>query len=100
MALSLIEFRPMQKNTLRGFCTIRYGSLKIKDISLHVSNGKRWASLPSKPIIAPDGTIKRDDAGKIRYVPILEWESREASDRFTEEVLAAVTREHPHAIDA
>lgn len=97
MPLALLEWKPMNRNSLRGFATIRYGSLKIRDVSVHNSSGKRWANMPSKPMMGADGNAQKDTNGKIKYVPILEWESRDASDRFSEEVLAAVERENPGA---
>jgi hypothetical protein len=99
MPLSLLSWKQLQKNSLRGFASVRYGSLKISDISVHNANGKRWANLPAKPMIGQDGKPQRDDRGKIKYVPLLEWESREASDKFSEEVIAAVEREYPRSTD-
>jgi hypothetical protein len=96
MQASLLEWRSMPRNSLRGFATVRLGkSLKIKDIPVHCSHGKRWASLPSKPMIGSDGTAQRDERGKIKYVPILEWTNREAQDEFSNAVLEAIEREFP-----
>ena len=49
-SMQLREFRPLNKNSLRGFATIELpNGLTIRDVSLHTSNGKSWASLPAKP---------------------------------------------------
>jgi hypothetical protein len=93
--LSLLEWKPLARNSLRGFATVRLGrALKISDISVHNSNGKRWASLPSKPQISGD-SVQKDANGKIRYVPILQWLDREAADRFSNAVIEAVEALHP-----
>ncbi len=97
MPIALIEWKPMRKNTLRGFATVRYGSLTIRDVTVHNSNGKTWAGMPSKPMIGSDNTAKTDERGKIKYVSMLEWSSGAAADRFSEEVVAAVETQYPDA---
>ena len=98
MPLTLLAWKPLNKNTLRGFATVRLGkALSIKDITLHASHGKRWASLPSKPMMDAGGNVKKNDQGKVQYVPILEWLDRETADKFSEGVIEAVEREHPGA---
>ena len=96
MPVSLVEWKKLPRNSLRGFASVRLGaSLIIKDITVHSSGGKRWAGLPGKPLIQADGTAKRGPNGKPVYVPMLEWVSKEAADRFSEAVISAVEREHP-----
>jgi len=100
MQISLTDWRAMRRNSLRGFASVRIGGLLVRDISVHNSHGKRWASLPSKPLINGEGVAKRTDAGKIQYVPILEWSRRELSDEFSEAVIEALEREHPGSTSA
>ena len=91
----------MQRNSLRGFARVRLGkTLIISDVAVHCSHGKRWAQLPSKPQLDRDGNPKRNEAGKIAYVPILEWTDRDAADRFSEAVIGAVERENPGATES
>ena len=98
MPVALIEWRSVQKNSLRGFAVIRVGkSLTIKDLTVHRSNGRVWVGMPSKPLLDPSGSAKRDDAGKIKYLPILEWSDRATADRFSESVIAAIEAQHPGA---
>jgi hypothetical protein len=93
--LRLLEWRPMVRNTLRGFASVELPSgLTIADISVHVSHGKRWASLPARPQITSDGTVRRGDDGKIAYSPVLKWRSRELQDGFSAAVVRAVEAEH------
>lgn len=96
MPVSLLEWRSLKKNSLRGFATVRIGkALKVSDISVHCSNGKRWASLPSKPQINKDGVVLREDSGKIKYTPCVSWMDKESSERFSEAVIAAIEAQHP-----
>ena len=96
MPVALLEWKKVEKNSLRGFAKVRLGkALIVRDVMVHCANGKRWASLPSKPIVQADGTAKRGDNGKIQYVPILEWGDRETSDNFSEGVIAAIEAQYP-----
>jgi hypothetical protein len=99
MPVTVIGWKPLVRNTLRGFATIKLGAaLKISDVTVHRhESGKAWASFPSKPIINADGTIKKGDNGKAIYQPILEWDSKASADRFSEAVLAAIEEAHPGA---
>lgn len=97
MPVSLLTWKPIARNTLRGFADVRIGkSLIIREVSLHTANGKRWASLPSKPMMK-DGRALIDDKGKVKYSPIMEWADNDARNSFSEGVVEAIEREHPGA---
>lgn len=100
MPCVLLDWKPMRRNSLLGFANVQLGALKIKDVAVNTSNGRTWANLPSKPMIDRDGNVTRDENGKIRYLPLLEWSSRESSDRFSEAVIAAVEEKNPGATQA
>ena len=65
MQVSLTDWRPLRRNSLLGFASIRVGALLIKDVTLHSNKGKRWAGLPAKPRINAGGEIMKDERGKI-----------------------------------
>lgn len=96
MPVVILDWRPMTKGALLGFVKIKLGALEITDVTVMSSNGKKWAGMPAKPQIDKDGTVKRD-GGKIVYTKILSWDSKGASDRFSESVIAALEQEHPGA---
>jgi hypothetical protein len=99
MPVALLEWKPITKGAMCGFARVRLGrALVIHDIPVLCSNGRAWATLPGKPIIRADGTVVRDDKGKTRYAPILEWADRVAADRFGAAVLNAIRAEHPNAL--
>jgi hypothetical protein len=54
-----------------------------------------WATLPGKPQVDKHGQPKRDANGKLACVAMLDWESRELRDRFSEEVVELVRARHP-----
>lgn len=96
MPVSLLSWKPLRKNTLLGFASVRLGrSFAIEDVSVHHSNGKFWASLPSKPLIDSSGVAKKNDQGKVQYAPVVKWLDRESADRFSQGVIAAIEAEHP-----
>jgi hypothetical protein len=43
------------------------------------------------------GAVLRDDAGKIRYQPILQWADRKTTSRFSGAVVEAVLARDPGA---
>ena len=95
------KFSPLERNTLRRFAEINITDLgmTMRDVAIHTQNGSTWASPPSKPQIK-DGAVVTDNAGKIRYTPIIEFGSREARDNFSAAVIAAVraTADGKHAL--
>ncbi|MGI9073938.1 MAG: hypothetical protein ACR2JB_22075 [Bryobacteraceae bacterium] len=77
------EWKPLEKNTLRGFFKISMPSgLVIKDCMLHESNGSRWISLPGKSYSKPDGS--KD------FVNIIDFASKTARNKFQTAALTAV----------
>lgn len=99
-SLTLVSWRPLRQNTLRGFASVRLrNGLAIHDVVVHTSHARSWASLPSKPMLDRSGTALRDsETGKLRYAPILEWPDRATANRFSDAVVALVEQEHPDAV--
>lgn len=100
MPVVILDWRPMKRNSLLGFVKLQLGALKITDVTVNTSNGRLWAGLPSKPMIDRDGNAMRNEQGKIRYVPILEWENKGTGDRFSDSVVSALEVAHPGATAA
>jgi len=95
MPVALLSWKSVAKGSLLGFARVRLGrSLVINDVPVLQTNGKFWASMPGKPLVDRDGQPLRDAKGKQRYVPVLEWEDRDAQSRFSDAVVEAITREH------
>lgn len=99
-SLQLVAWTAVERNTLRGFASVKLrNGLTINDVSVHTTNGKSWASLPSKPMLDRNGMAVRDAAnGKIRYLPVLAWPNKPTADRFSIAVVAAVEAAHPDAV--
>ena len=102
LTVDVIEFHPLHRNTLRGFCTVYIGEmhLTIHDIGVHQhASGARWVALPAKPLLESDGTARRDDRGKIAYCPVIEFADRETRDAFAARVIAALLEFAPDAFN-
>jgi hypothetical protein len=101
LPVTLLDFKLIRRNTLVGFARVRLGrSLIISDITVHIRYGRRWAAMPAKPQISRDGTVLRDDGGKIKYAKVLEWSDRDTADVFSDAVVAAIEAQHPEAFAA
>ena len=98
--ITCTEWRPLVKNTLRGFAQIEIWELRLKihDVAVHTKDGRRWAQLPAKPQIR-DGTLVTGDDGRPVYHPTMSFESRAVADAFSAAVVKAVLEHAPRAFE-
>ena len=87
--LRLLLSESYMRNTLRGFISIRIveHDLQIFDCTLHEQDGKRWIGLPGRVQLDRENKAILDDTGKPKYVSVLKFASRLASDAFQAAVL-------------
>jgi hypothetical protein len=99
MIVTCEDWKPFQRNTLQGFCTIRIEDIQllVKDVAIHTKNGQTWAQLPSKPQVK-DGCLVKDNSGKTQYWSTMEFVGREARDAFSQAVIRAINAFSPGAI--
>ena len=72
----LISWRPLHRNTLRGFASVRFPSgLEIYQIPVHVSGGHAWASPPGRASVDTNGSAIRDPRGKVKFQPVIGFAS-------------------------
>jgi hypothetical protein len=84
------SFHRLNRNTLKGFADITAAELQLTiNVALHQKGGSRWVALPSKPMLKGDTVIK-DETGKIKYIPVLQFASREVGDAFSAAAIRAV----------
>jgi hypothetical protein len=102
-AATIRSWRPFRNpaGTILGFLSIELPSgLVINDAKLMVGTaGKHWIALPAIKQIGKDGEPRVDDNGRQLWSPIVEFATRDARDRFSELILAALRRQHPGAFD-
>lgn len=99
LSVDVEGFVPRRSNTLYGFVTVLVPEihLRICDLSVHEKDGKRWASLPSKPQIDRTGNVRRGDNGKPLYVPVIEFIDKPTRDAFSAKVITALLEFAPAA---
>jgi hypothetical protein len=79
------NWKPFEKNTLRGFLTLTLPSgLILHNCTFHRKGDSRWLGLPAQRFTKPDGTTS--------YTPQVEFVDRAASDRFQTAALQAIDR--------
>jgi hypothetical protein len=100
LTVSCRGFRPLQRNTLRGFCEIHIADLRltIKDIAIHEKGSARCAQLPAKPQLR-DGELVHDADGKIQYFHLMSFDTRAVSDAFSAAVIRALLEFAPAAFE-
>lgn len=94
MMVAILETRLIQKGALVASLKISIGKLILHDVSILCANEKAWAAPPSKPQIGRDGVVVKDQNGKTRYVPVVEFADGEARARFSAGVVAAFEANH------
>jgi hypothetical protein len=95
----LLDFRPFKKNSLRGFADVELtNKLTVFDCPVMCTNGRAWATLPSRPVLDRDGRHV-EESGRRKYVPILSWPDRATADCWSAAVVELVRQRYPHAFD-
>jgi hypothetical protein len=95
------DFTPVIRNTLRGFVRVRMPSGVIfHDVGIHQQGPTAWASPASKPRLDRANQQMRDAAGKLLWLPLVTFETRELRDRFSGAIIEALREAHPRALDA
>jgi hypothetical protein len=74
--------------------------ITIHEVSILETNGRFWASPPSKPMIDRSGRVMIDDAGKRRYTPVVGFLDRDTRSRWSDAVLEALRIAEPAALAA
>ena len=101
LTVVVTHFRPLHRNTLRGFCNVYIAEphLVVRDVAVHqYASGGRWVVLPARPIV-DNGALRLTDAGKIEYTPVLSFDSRATGEAFSKAVIAALLLKFPNAFD-
>jgi len=84
MGIEIIKFRKFEKNTLRGFFTVKMTNIgaEIRDCTLHQKDKDLWIGLPAKPYEKEDGTTA--------YSYIVKFYDKAKWQQFQEATLAAL----------
>jgi hypothetical protein len=94
----ILDWHSLAKDTLRGFAKFEIPSgmvLIYVAIMAGTGTGAPWASPSSKPVLNRNGAAMKDENGKYRYAPCVEFSSKEARVRFQHAVIKAMRLAHP-----
>ena len=95
------DWKSVGCNTLLGFCRVRFPSgMILSDVAVHSKNGRLWAAPASKPRLGRDGLQMRDADGDALWTPIISFETKAVEDRFSAQVIEALGRVFPNALQA
>jgi hypothetical protein len=98
--ITVIEWKPLHRNSLRGFLTAAMPSgMILHEILIHVAPDGPWAAPPSKPMIGRDGVAMKDANGKPRYSPIVSFTDKTNRERWSSAMIAALLAAHPAALE-
>jgi hypothetical protein len=94
IVVDCLEWRPCERNTLRGFAKVKVvpWGLVLDGVAVHKKNDRQWAQLPSRPQLDKDGVAMRDESGKIKYAKMIEIDGKREAWAFSDAVVAAVAR--------
>ena len=93
------NWRPLRKGSLIGFVSVSMPSgIIIHEVSILETNGRFWASPPSKPMIDRNGAVMTGDDGKRRYSALIEFADRDTRARWSAAVIAALRAAEPEAL--
>lgn len=91
----LIDWRPMNKNSLLGFAKVQFSSgLIIAEIAVHRSGSRLWAQPPSRPWIENNALVI-DERGKPKYTPLISFAHHGVQASWSRQVLRALRESHP-----
>jgi hypothetical protein len=94
--IKILDWRPLEKGSLRGFAKVQFGSgLQMSDVGIHVQGTKAWASPPSRPMIDRNGSVMRDETGKVRYSPVIGFFNHGTRSSWSRQIIAAMRAAHP-----
>jgi len=98
-AVYIRDWRSLRKGSLLGFAKVELPSgMVISDVTILQGDRGAWASPPAKPMIGRDGVAIKDATGKARYLPIIEFTTKEVRDRFSASVIDALRASYPEAV--
>jgi hypothetical protein len=87
----LVKWEPLASRSLFGRCTVSFGGLIVHDIPVFRDPNTDALSVgtPSTPQLDATGHVRVRE-GKRQYTPILSFETKEARERWSRIVLAAL----------
>ena len=92
MKIVCTDWRPCERNSLRGFAdfVIVDVELHIRGVAVHDVDGKQLVQLPARPQLDQNRELVHGANGRVRYATILLFDTNEAAAEFNEAALDAL----------
>jgi hypothetical protein len=87
MNYSVKDFKPFERNTLKGFFTVVAGSLEIEGFTYHEKNGSAWVGMPAKQY--------QDDNGETGWYPLVFIKDKDRFKKFVRWAVSEVEKIMP-----
>jgi DNA-binding cell septation regulator SpoVG len=82
-SIQVTGWKPLVKNTLRGFLSVNLPSgMVIHNVTVHEKGEGRWVGMPSREWVNQDGAKQ--------YSPLIEFVDRRTANKFRDLVLDAL----------
>jgi DNA-binding cell septation regulator SpoVG len=83
--ITIAGWKPLTKNTLRGFLSVNLPSgMVIHNVTVHEKDKARWVGLPAREWT--------NDQGEKQYTRLVEFRDRATANRFRDAVLDALDK--------
>jgi hypothetical protein len=64
--------------------------MTLRGCALHWSGVSRWVQVPGRPMLDRNRQLVFDDRGKVKYIPLLEWDDEDVRLAFSAAAVAAI----------
>jgi len=90
--VTCIGFKLRHSGSLLGYAEIHLSRLRLRlhDVPIYAQGPRRWAGVPSRPVVDRENQPVRDEAGKPKYQPLLAWDTPDLQKAFSDAVVMAV----------
>ncbi len=95
----LLDWRPLEKNTLKGFASVQFTSGVIfREIAVHVSGSRAWAAPPSRPWIKDNALVFDETTGKAKWQMLVDFANHGVRASWSRQVISALAAAHPEVL--
>jgi DNA-binding cell septation regulator SpoVG len=96
----LKKWTPHRSGALLSFCSVELVSVMIlNDLRIMTGNDGLWVAMPAQRQVDRERRTRIDANGRALFSPIIEFRNRAIANKFRDQVLERVRRDHPDALE-
>lgn len=98
-SITCLQFKPWRSGSLVGYCDLHLVPYRMKLFACPAfhKGGRRWVSLPERVVIDRERQVTLAEDGKPRTTRVIEWDSTEIRNRWSDAAVDAVLAYDPGA---